>query len=139
MRSYGTAVPITVERLDISPGKLTICVRLRPDARYTNPQLAQQVVADFPQLPLHACVNPHGPAFASVLEHTSLAHLLEHLIIDLQVAQAPDEAAVTFAGHTTWTSESEGLARITVSFHDDACALRALRNAVEYIERTLTP
>ena len=86
MRSYGTAVPITVERLDISPGKLTICVRLRPDTRYTNPQLAQQVVADFPQLPLHACVNPHGPTFASVLEHTSLAHLLEHLIIDLQVA-----------------------------------------------------
>ncbi len=139
MGSYGTVAPVTVERLAISPGKLTACVRLRPDARYTNPQLAQRVVADFPQLPLHACVNPHGPTFASVLEHTSLAHLLEHLIIDLQVAQTPDETAATFAGHTTWVSESEGLALITVSFRDDACALRALRDAVEYIERTLTP
>ena len=139
MGSYGTVAPVTVERLAISPGKLTACVRLRPDTRYTNPQLSQRVVADFPQMPLHACVNPHGPTFASVLEHTSLAHLLEHLIIDLQVAQTPDETAATFAGHTTWVSESEGLALITVSFRDDACALRALRDAVEYIERTLTP
>ncbi len=127
------AAPITLERLSISPGKLTAWVRLRPDARYTNPHLAHRVTADFPQLPLHACVNPHGPTFASVLEHTSLAHLLEHLIIDVQVAHTPDETAATFAGHTTWVSEADGLARITVSFRDDACALRALQEALQYV------
>ena len=66
------------------------------------------------------------------MDHTPLPHLLEHLVIDLQVreAQRDDDA---FAGTTDWIDQEAGTARIQVSFTDDLAALRAFRDAVRFL------
>ncbi len=114
---------------------MAIHVRVRPEWNRTNVAIAEKVSQDFPNVPLHACVNPCGRTFASVMARTSLPHLLEHLIIDLQVQCAADDASTTFAGHTHWIPEEPGCALITVSFHDDRQALQAVRDACAYLNR----
>ena len=129
--------PLTIEDVHIQPGKLTLRVRTASHARRTSDHLARLVVRDFPDLPQHSCVNPKGPAFASVIADTSVPHLLEHLIIDLQVQEEPPESQATFAGHTMWLDEAEGIASVTVSFRSDACALRAMAYACSYLNDAL--
>ncbi len=125
-----------ITALNITPGRLTAEVVTEPDQR-TTPELIARVLQDFPQLPQHSCVNAHGPVFASVMEDTPLPHLLEHLVIDLQVAQQPEASTATFTGFTKWTDAKAGRASVTVNFRDDACALAAVRYACAYLNDVL--
>jgi len=130
--------------------------------RYTTPQLAERILARFPQLLLHTCKNEKGHTFASAIEHTSLPHVLEHLIIELQVQAAagisPDSTSspgnspastslttqaegispcTTYVGNTQWICRDEGRARVAVSFTDDLVALRAFRDAANFLNQTV--
>ena len=102
----------------------------------TSPQLAERLCLRFPNLPAHTCINPEGDSFASVMAHTSLPHLLEHLVIELQ-AQTSGDSSTTFVGTSEWTDEKTGRARIEVNFADDLSALRAFRDAVEILNAAL--
>lgn len=128
-----TAPPLAIERLTVRAGRLVCDVALAPGApRFTTPQLMERVCAAHPHVPRHACVNDEGDIFAAVMDATSLPHLLEHLVIDLQTQAASDRDAV-FVGTTEWTDEHAGRARIEVSFSDDLVALRAFRDAIAFL------
>ncbi len=137
MRYHRAMQAITIEHLHVKPGKLTVRVSVLPEARRTDERIARRVAADFPNVPQHSCVNGHGPAFASVITRTSMPHLLEHLIIDEQVANEPANSRTTFVGHTEWTDEATGRAIITVSFRSDTAALRAVEYATGYLNDVL--
>ena len=84
-------------------------------------------------------MNDEGDTFAAVMDHTSIPHLLEHLVIDLQTQAAQevsDENAV-FVGTTEWIDEFAGRARIEVSFTDDLVALRAFRDATAFLNASV--
>lgn len=144
MSEGGAPAPsVRVERIEVHRGHL-ICRASFPDApRTTSPQLMRRVLAAFPSLPRHACVNELGTSFGAVMDCTPLPHLLEHLVIDLQVrAQAGSGAAAGAAdaplvGTSEWVDERAGVARIDVSFADDLVALRALRDAVAFLNQVL--
>ncbi len=107
--------------------------------RTTDPVLAARVCASFPNLPRHACVNGAGDTFGAVMEATSLPHLLEHLVIDLQTQAAPPDASpdTAYVGITRWTDENAGRAHIEVSFTDDLVALRAFRDAARFLNEAV--
>lgn len=143
--------PLTVERIAVRDDRLSILVRVSPDARhYTTPAFARQLTNLLPTLPHHACINGEGSTFACVIDHTSVPHALEHAIIDEQVrltaAASPHTAehsdAVTanapFVGTTEWLDERNGLARVEVSFQDDLLALQALHAAVALINECMS-
>lgn len=124
--------PLTVERVEFGAGRMTLLVRMAPHASDTTPQLLQQLLPLYPDLPHHACVNGEGPRFDAVMDHTSVAHLLEHMLISQQLRQLPDAgSASVLCGATTWVSRAEGRARIEVGFVDDLIALGALRNCLD--------
>lgn len=128
-----TAPALSIERLTVRADRLVCDVALAPGApRRTTPQLMERVRAAHPHVPRHACVNDEGDTFAAVMDSTSLPHLLEHLVIDLQ-AQAASNRDAVFVGTTEWTDEHEGRARIEVSFIDDLIALRAFRDAIAFL------
>ena len=128
---------LVIERLLVRADRIVCDVSLATDApRMTTPALAKRVCSAFPQLPHHACVNEKGSTFGAVMDHTSLPHLLEHLVIDEQVRALPDSQA-TFVGTTEWTDVAAGRARIEVSFTDDLVALRAFRDATRFINTTV--
>lgn len=128
---------VAIERVHVAHGALTLQVHVAEGARRTDAHIATRAAEDFPNLPSHSCVNSKGPAFGSVMADTSVPHLLEHLIIDLQVAAEPAESRATFAGHTTWLDEEAGRANITVKFRSDAIALQAANDACAYLNSLL--
>lgn len=126
-------LPISVERMAVRVDRLVCDVVIdRGVSRLTTPELAACVRATFPDVPRHACVNERGDTFSCVMDSTSLPHLLEHLVIDLQTRGA-DAGDAVFVGTTTWTDECAGRARVEVSFTDDLVALRAFRDAVHFL------
>lgn len=130
-----------VERMTVRADRLVCDIVVRPDIpRSTNSALAARVLVAYPHLPLHACVNDEGDVFGAVLDHTSLPHLLEHLVIDEQTRAASASARdVVYVGTTEWTDEFAGRARIEVSFTDDLVALRAFRHALDFLNATVVP
>lgn len=133
------AVPLSIERLIVRADRLVCEVAVALTVpRSTSPELLARVCAEHPHLPLHACVNEEGDTFAEVMDHTSLPHLLEHLVIDMQ-AQATSDTSALFVGTSEWIDEGAGRARIEVSFTDDLVALRAFRDAIAFLNNTVVP
>ena len=131
---------LTIERITVMDDRISCVVALAPGAlHYTTPDLIALVTASFPQLSHHACVNEEGDTFGIVMDHTSLPHLLEHMVIDLQTRAAPADSKITFVGTTVWTDEAAGRARIEVNFTDDLVALRAFRDAVDFLNAAVVP
>lgn len=147
---------VRIVRLEVMRGHLTCIVELAAGApRMTSNALVERILRDFPNLPRHACVNEHGRTFGDVMARTPMPHLIEHMIIDLQVREmasaapaasasaAPAKSApaapadVPLVGTSEWIDEAAGLARIDVSFADDQVALRALRDAVAALNDAL--
>ena len=91
------------------------------------------------------------------MDCTPLPHLLEHLVVDLQVraesgqwftlpgaaAEAPpsmwraQRSDRPIVGTSEWLDEAAGTARIDVSFADDLVALRAMRDSVAFLNKLL--
>ena len=151
-----SAGPIRVERLEVRRGHLVCQVAFGNAPRVTSPQLMSRVLAEVPTLARHACVNERGTTFAAVMDCTPLPHLLEHLVVDLQVraesgqlftlpgaaAEAPPSMAGAthnrpIVGTSEWLDEAAGIARIDVSFADDLVALRAMRDSVAFLNKLL--
>lgn len=111
-------------------------VRLRPNLELTTPEAMEKVLDVFPRLARHSCVNGKGPTFAAVMDCTSWAHVLEHLVIDLQVSAHQDRGDQDdpwFVGNTQWLDRSAGTARIQVSYRDDLVALKAFKDGVAFL------
>ena len=124
-----------VENITVGKGRISYVVRLAPDERYTSEDLMERVLEDFPCLSCHTCVNAQGPTFAAVMNRTSRAHLLEHMVIDLQVREFQERnRSPLFVGNTQWVDEVAGVARVQVSYQDDLVALRAFKQAIVYLD-----
>lgn len=128
---------LSVGRIVVGSGRIRCEVRLAADApRSTSPALMERVLARFPDLVLHACVNEAGTSFGDAMPRTPIPHLFEHLIIDLQARDAADGAAV-FVGNTEWIDRERGSALVEVSFEDDLAALRAIKEAAAFLDAEL--
>lgn len=80
--------PVQVARVEVLRGHMACTVRFAAGVpRVTSPQLMALILPQFPNLPRHACVNERGETFAAVMDRTPLPHLLEHMIVDLQVCE----------------------------------------------------
>ena len=126
--------PIQVKTITVRTGRIVCDIEVPdPTYRMTSPKLAAFVTNQYPDLPLHSCVNETGAAFGSVIEHTSVPHMLEHLVIDIQTHETSTPMSATFVGTTEWVDEEAGKARVEVSFRDDLQALRAFNKALEFL------
>lgn len=136
------AEKIALERLSVLPDRIEAEVRvLDPAYRTTSPELIAQVLVRFPTVRYHACRNETGPTFSAVMENTSLPHLLEHLVIDIQTrahAEREDEATdPVFTGTTQWSATMSDVAIVRVSFYDDLISLGAFKQALHFINQEL--
>lgn len=136
---------VVFDRLTVLPDRVEAFVRIvDPTARTTSKALIDQVLQQFPTVAYHACRNEAGPTFGAVMERTSVPHLLEHLVIDIQthaharseMPETPVEQAV-FTGTTQWSADDPDVAIVRVSFLDDLIALGAFKKALHFINHAL--
>lgn len=135
--SNDPADALMVESIDIAKGRMCVRLRIREGARFTDPRIAVKVMTRFPCVGLHSCKNDSGPHFVDVIECTSTAHVLEHLMIDLQLGDGATPMGSRLVGFTQWIDEDEGIAEVQVAFLNDMVALRALRDAVSFLNGIL--
>lgn len=133
-----TCKAVAVERISVKSDRISLLVRVAPGKRrYAWPHLAEQTLHAFPDLAFHSCVNDAGTRLADVLHKTSIPHILEHLIIDLQIHDPRVPADAALAGSTEWIREEEGLARVEVNYTDDLVALEALQKALAFLNERM--
>lgn len=136
---------VVFDRLTVLPDRVEASVRIvDQEARVTSKMLIDQVLQQFPTVPYHACRNDVGPTFGAVMERTSVPHLLEHLVIDIQThAHARNETPqggsdqAIFTGTTQWSADDPDVAIVRVSFLDDLIALGAFKKALHFINHAL--
>lgn len=106
--------------------------------RFTDRALIKKAYDAYATLPVHSCINTKGPTFGDVAIGTSIPHLLEHLVIAEQVRLTRKDA--TFVGTTNWTEAGTagGEAIVEVSFIDDLQAIEALRNALAFLNESIS-
>lgn len=124
---------LRIEHIAVKKDRMVIDVAVASErCAYTTPALIGRLLPFYPHLLEHACVNQRGATFGAVAQHTSLPHLLEHMVIEEQ-AKLEDESSqpVLYTGKSYWTNEAQGKARVEVRYADDLIALRALRVASE--------
>ena len=131
-----------ITRLHVRRGRLDILTATPLELLHVSEDAARRILQLLPNLRNHVCVHTRagGGTFGSELMGTELAHLFEHVVIELQ-AQAQCEAAAVaggpqFIGHTSWAEElavtgpqGHALMRTTVTFADDLVALQAAKDA----------
>ena len=127
---------LMLEKVQVRADRMVCQVRVTdPAFANTNSRIARRARALFPHLPEHACVNDEGTRFGLVMDHTDLPHLLEHMVIDLQVQRSNSDKV--FTGVTRWVDRAAGVASIEMCYSDDLVALRAFRDAVDMINEKI--
>jgi hypothetical protein len=131
--------PLSIRRFVVKPDRVCCYIEVS-DERYvaTRPSLIAQVLRTYPHLLEHTCVNDKGDTFAAVAARTSVAHLVEHMVIEEQTRLEPPDAPMRiYTGMTKWVDRGARVARIDVSFADDLVALRAFNRAVDVLNEVL--
>ena len=138
---------ITIRHIRVRRGRLDVETATALAYLHVSEQVAQRVLELLPSIGAHVCVNGAGQCFADELCGTELAHLLEHVVIELQGRAYRTGAGdgPHFIGHTSWLLElaqtrDEGIAlmRTSVTFADDLVALQALQQAAVIVEWAAT-
>lgn len=119
---------LTVERIAFARDRMDVLVSVEGGTScHLDPSAAAFLMHERPTLARHACLNNENAPLAKELESSSLAHVLEHLIIDFQAEDT--QADFTFCGTTEWIDKPVGRARIQVNYKSDLAALKALKSA----------
>lgn len=140
-------IRVRADRIDCELEVPLACLRV-------DERAARRVLGLLPNLERHVCVNGRGETFGEELVGTELAHLVEHVALELQgraqtrphaEAHAADGGAShmpapagLLRGHTSWAAElaqtrplGYALMRVTLGFENDLVALQALKDACE--------
>ena len=140
-RSRAAEPFVRVRRVVVKADRMVCDVQLSPACPRTSfPTLVSALLQTHPHLPAHACKNECGTTFGAVMNQTPLIHVLEHVAIDCMVqSESPESASsnALFVGNSRWLDPAQGLGRVELSFRDDIAALRALKTAVEQVNRAL--
>lgn len=129
--------PLVIEHIQVRPDRMEVTIRVRSEQfAYTNNRIIEEVLSHFPSLGMHACRNHKGRLFADVMNHTSVPHLLEHMVVDGQTRRAQKEDRI-FTGTTQWSREDPLVALVVFSYEDDLVALEVLNQCVALLNAIL--
>ena len=117
-----------IRKVTIGPRNLEAIVEVAPSAplRTSDDAEGTELVRDLlPELADHVCLGDAAPRFGEVIEDTELAHLLEHVTVELLART--DVAGDIASGQTAELDERTY--RITLACPDDVLVAAALSSA----------
>ena len=120
---------IDIKKVTIGPHNLEAVVEVAPSAPLMTSDDTEgtKLVLDLmPELAEHVCLGDAAPRFGEVAENTELAHLLEHVTVELLART--DAAGDIASGQTTELGERTY--QITLACPDDVLVAGALSSAV---------
>lgn len=130
---------IKVTNITVKKYRIVCLVQIHGEM-YSNSNIKKHLLKQFSSLAYHKCKNANGENFISIMDKTSLAHIFEHLVIDLQIKYSnklDTEPTQAIFGTTEWLNKNFGKAKVELSYFDDIEALRAIKNAQEILNEIL--
>ena len=118
-----------IRKVTVGPRNLEAVVEVAPSAPLMTSNDAEgtgRVLSLMPELADHVCLGDSAPRFGDVIEDTELAHLLEHVTVELLART--DIAGDILSGQTVELGER--LYKITLVCPDDVLVAGALSSAV---------
>lgn len=118
-----------IKKVTVGPKTLAAEVEVAPNAPLLtsdDPEGTRLMVELMPQIAGHVCLGDAGPHFGEVVEKTELAHLLEHVTVELLART--DAAGDISTGRTVQTGERSF--EVELSCPDDVLVAGALSSAV---------
>lgn len=126
---------IDLKKVTINPRSLIAEVRIADDAPlYTgdDPEGTDLIANLIPELIDHACYGDGAATFGEVLGDTELAHLLEHVTVELLART--NRAGSISAGQTREVSKYERIYELRFACPDDVLVAGALSSALWIID-----
>ena len=118
-----------IRKVTVGPRNLEAVVEVAPSAPLMTSDDAEgtgRVLSLMPELEDHVCLGDSAPRFGDVIEDTELAHLLEHVTVELLART--DIAGDILSGQTVELGER--LYKIMLICPDDVLVAGALSSAV---------
>lgn len=122
-----------IQKVTVGPKNLTARVRLANGAPVMTSgdiDATNRIFELAPQIAGHACVSAQGDTFRDCLGDTELAHLLEHLTVELMARLGVEDVS---AGNTV-AADDERTWDITLSCPNDVLVIGALSSAAWIME-----
>lgn len=136
MRKASTVAQlIDISKVTISQRALVAQVRLADDAPLftsDDPEGTGRIAGLIPQMLDHACYGDDGEAFGEVLDDTELAHLLEHVTVELLART--ERAGAVCAGQTREVDAQTRTYELRLTCSDDVLVAGALSSAAWIVE-----
>lgn len=129
-----------VKEVLIKKFRIVCYVEVSPDWRFSNPDIKNYLLKRMPTLAYHECKNRAGESFLEQMSKTSIPHLLEHMIVDLQVKHQYDNninTKISLIGTSKWTNSDKTLAQIELTYYDDCVAIDCIGQAVEILNKAI--
>ena len=122
---------ISIKKVVVGPKNLTATVELSAKApRLTseNPEATKRLLELLPGLSEHLCLGDADARFGLVAEDTEVAHLLEHVTVELLALT--NLAGDVTSGKTSLVDSRRGLYEIILACPDDVLVAASLSSAV---------
>ena len=122
-----------IQRVSVGPVNLDALVEVLPDAPYftgDDPAGTDRVMSLLPDIAAHLCLGDASERFGAVVDDTELAHLLEHVTVEL-VARTGLGGEIQ-SGRTTRVGKDSFVIRLACP--DDVLVCGALSSAVWILE-----
>ncbi|MFZ2755851.1 MAG: hypothetical protein WAY93_03175, partial [Atopobiaceae bacterium] len=130
---------IDIRKITVGPQNLTARIRVADGAPLmTDEDLigTTHVYNLMPDIVDHACLGDAGPTFRDAMPSTELAHLLEHVAVEL-LARTGEIGDIT-CGRTERVPHEQRSFDVTLSCPDDVLAVGALSSAAWIIQWAYT-
>jgi len=126
-----------VESVSVASGRAVariVHVTGEPRCTSESPGALERILGALPGLAGHRCDNSTGVSFVAEAADTELAHVIEHVALELMVLSGSPR---DISGETRWTRKVQDpdIFDVSLAFDDDLVCLGALRAAVEIVER----
>lgn len=125
-----------LESVTVAPDAVQAVIRFEPDQPLRTSGragLVDAVVRTLPGLKGHRCHNNEGLGFAEEMRDTEVAHLIEHVALEIMALAGSPE---TLRGDTAWdfARDGRGVFAVRLEYDDSAIALGSLTLAAELVD-----
>lgn len=127
---------IDVSNIVVGPRIMTYTVSIAEGYPLTTAEdfeATNRIVQLMPELENHVCVSEAGDTFKEALPHTEVAHLLEHMVVEL-LAQTGRVDMITGQTRKVTEDKSGRTWESRIACEDDTLTIAALSSAVWMME-----
>ncbi|MDZ4655129.1 MAG: hypothetical protein U1F44_04570 [Coriobacteriia bacterium] len=120
-----------VHSVTVCKDRVDVVVRVNDDERMRtvgDEDVVRRALELLPGLKRHVCDNTQGITFAEEITDTEVAHLFEHVVIELMARSGSPRG---LKGETQWdfSRDGHGTFRVSFEYDDDLVCLGAIKAA----------